>query len=85
MVVQRGEIKGLIIDGPRGEGGFGYDPIFYVPRFKQTVAELDEDAKNSISHRAKAFQALRDFIVALCLRSPKLGTSGPATRSALAR
>jgi XTP/dITP diphosphohydrolase len=67
IVVQRGEIKGLIVDGPRGEGGFGYDPIFYIPRLKQTVAELDEETKNSMSHRAKAFEALRNFIVALCL------------------
>jgi XTP/dITP diphosphohydrolase len=66
MVLQRGEMEGLIVDEPRGGGGFGYDPIFYVPHLKKTVAELDEAEKNCISHRAKAFGALKDFIVAFC-------------------
>ncbi|MFH1314420.1 MAG: XTP/dITP diphosphatase [Candidatus Eisenbacteria bacterium] len=65
MVLQRGEMEGLIVDEPRGSGGFGYDPIFYVPHLKKTVAELDEAEKNSISHRAKAFGAMKSFIAAL--------------------
>ena len=66
MVVQRGELDGLIVDQPRGSGGFGYDPIFYLPRYEKTVAELDAEVKNSISHRAKAFRAMQGFIAALC-------------------
>jgi XTP/dITP diphosphohydrolase len=65
MVLQRGELEGLIIDEARGGGGFGYDPIFYVPRLKKTVAELGEDEKNSISHRAQAFRAMKGYIMAL--------------------
>lgn len=65
MVLQRGELTGVIIDESRGSGGFGYDPIFYIPRLKKTVSELGEDVKNTVSHRAKAFGALRDFIAAL--------------------
>lgn len=68
MVIQRGEVKGRIIDQYRGEGGFGYDPIFYLPQEKKTLAELGAEEKNKISHRAQAFNAMRDFILALCAR-----------------
>ena len=70
MVLQRGELKGLITDRPQGTGGFGYDPVFYVPRQGKTVAELDPGIKNEISHRAQAFTALKPFISALN-RQPK--------------
>jgi XTP/dITP diphosphohydrolase len=66
MVLQRGELKGLITDEPRGEGGFGYDPVFYLPRKKMTVAELDPATKNEMSHRGKAFESLKPFINSLC-------------------
>jgi XTP/dITP diphosphohydrolase len=46
--------EGLIADKPRGNNGFGYDPIFLVPEFGQTSAELPPDLKNSMSHRSKA-------------------------------
>lgn len=49
-----GVCSGRIIAGPRGCGGFGYDPIFYLPDYKKTFAELDMDTKNRISHRGKA-------------------------------
>ena len=49
---------GLIQDEPKGENGFGYDPYFYVPQFGKTMAELDIDTKETISHRGKALQAL---------------------------
>lgn len=65
IVLQRGEVEGTIIDEARGSGGFGYDPVFYLPHLEKTVAELDEDVKNTLSHRAKAFGALRDYIMAL--------------------
>jgi XTP/dITP diphosphohydrolase len=67
MILQRGEVKGVIIDEPRGSGGFGYDPIFYLPRLKKTMAELSEDEKNGLSHRAQAFKNIKEFILRLCV------------------
>ncbi len=58
-VIAEGHWHGEIIDTPRGNHGFGYDPYFLVPQFGQTGAELDEDSKNSVSHRG---QALRDLV-----------------------
>jgi len=58
-VIAEGRWFGEIIDVPRGENGFGYDPYFLVPEFDKTGAELDEDTKNSISHRG---HALRDLV-----------------------
>lgn len=51
-----GEASGRILNEKKGNGGFGYDPIFYLPELKKTMAELTTDEKNSISHRAKAVQ-----------------------------
>lgn len=58
-VIAEGRWFGEIIDTPRGENGFGYDPYFLVPEFGKTGAELDEDTKNGISHRG---HALRDLV-----------------------
>ncbi len=57
-----GEVKGKIIDTPRGTGGFGYDPIFVPDGYDQTFAEMPEELKNQISHRARACQAAIEFI-----------------------
>ena len=57
-LIAEGVWEGLIIDAPRGERGFGYDPYFLVPELGKTGAELDPDHKNKISHRAKALQIL---------------------------
>ena len=57
-LVFSGEIHGIIIDERRGENGFGYDPVFYLPQYKKTMAELSSQEKNSISHRAQAFDKL---------------------------
>jgi len=46
----------------RGEGGFGYDPVFFVPQFNRTLAELTQDEKNSISHRGKAGKIISEYI-----------------------
>jgi len=51
-------VEGVITAAPTGENGFGYDPVFLVPRFGQTVAEMHADLKNSLSHRG---QAARQF------------------------
>ena len=61
-IVVRGETEGLIIDTPRGEGGFGYDPYFYYPPFGKTFAELSPAEKNAISHRGKAISKLADAL-----------------------
>lgn len=57
-ITVRGECEGVIIDAPRGENGFGYDPVFYVPEYRQTFAEISPDIKNKISHRAHALEKL---------------------------
>jgi XTP/dITP diphosphohydrolase len=49
-----GECQGLIALEPKGENGFGYDPVFYLPEFGKTIAELPLETKNQISHRGKA-------------------------------
>jgi XTP/dITP diphosphohydrolase len=58
-----GEVEGIIIDEKRGGGGFGYDPVFYHPPSGKTFAQLTLEEKNKISHRARAFQQLKDFIL----------------------
>jgi len=54
----RGECKGLLLDAPQGENGFGYDPIFYMPEFGMTTAQMDPEQKNQISHRGKALRQM---------------------------
>lgn len=51
-----GRCPGYIIAGPQGAGGFGYDPLFYIPKFGRTMAELPLELKNEVSHRALALQ-----------------------------
>lgn len=61
-LVVEGRTQGVIIDSERGEGGFGYDPLFYYEPFEKTFAELTAEEKNSISHRGKAIEAFaREF------------------------
>lgn len=57
-----GECAGVIIPEERGLNGFGYDPIFLLPEIGKTMAELDEDDKNRISHRARALQNARPIL-----------------------
>lgn len=56
----RGIIEGRIGYEERGEGGFGYDPIFYVPEFGKSTAELSEEEKNAVSHRGRALRAMKE-------------------------
>lgn len=58
-VTARGECQGVISHVPRGEDGFGYDPIFLVPQAKKTFAELTAEEKNAISHRGVALQKFK--------------------------
>ena len=57
-----GEVFGLIAEAPAGEGGFGYDPIFWVPQHSATMAELADHQKNIISHRARAVAGARQIL-----------------------
>lgn len=59
-LICQGTWEGEIIDTPRGENGFGYDPIFYVPTENCTSAQLPPETKNKLSHRGKALQCLLD-------------------------
>ena len=60
-----GMITGFIADKLRGEDGFGYDPVFWVPEYDKTLAEMGQDLKNKMSHRFKALQAIRPVLVNL--------------------
>jgi XTP/dITP diphosphohydrolase len=57
----RGEVRGTVAESPRGEGGFGYDPVFVPGYSSMTYAEMGE-GKNTDSHRARAFRALREWL-----------------------
>lgn len=57
-IIAEGNWHGEIVDDYRGDGGFGYDPLFFVPEFGKTAAELDADTKNRVSHRGQAMQQL---------------------------
>jgi XTP/dITP diphosphohydrolase len=57
-----GSVDGIVLDAPRGTGGFGYDPLFYLPDLDRTMAEVDLVTKLSISHRGRALRALLTMI-----------------------
>ncbi len=58
-IVVEGYREGEILTKPRGEGGFGYDPVFYLPEFEKTMEEIDPEIKNEISHRSEALSKLK--------------------------
>jgi XTP/dITP diphosphohydrolase len=61
-IIAHGVWPGEILKAPRGNKGFGYDPIFYVPEFAQSAAEMDRFEKNRISHRGRAMQKLKAYL-----------------------
>jgi XTP/dITP diphosphohydrolase len=61
-LIVEGECHGVIVPEPRGTGGFGYDPLFYLLEFGKTMAELTAFEKNQVSHRSRAIEALRDIL-----------------------
>lgn len=61
-ITVRGEMEGRIGHEEKGQNGFGYDPIFFVPKFGKTTAELTDDEKNRVSHRGKALLLMREEI-----------------------
>jgi XTP/dITP diphosphohydrolase len=60
----RGTVDGTIAPEPRGEHGFGYDPIFFYPPEGKTLGEVSDDVKRAVSHRGAAFRQLRAYLVA---------------------
>lgn len=61
----RGTVEGEIAREARGSSGFGYDPIFYYPPYRSTLAEVTEDAKLAVAHRGQAFRSLASWIASL--------------------
>jgi len=59
-----GTVEGEITDRPRGDWGFGYDPIFYYPPYRSTLAEVSETEKLAVAHRGQAFRALAAWLLA---------------------
>ena len=59
VITARGECPGTIAFAPMGEGGFGYDPVFFIPGLKKTFAQLTAEEKNAISHRGKALEVFK--------------------------
>lgn len=66
----RGTIEGRIGYGEKGSRGFGYDPIFYVPEFGKTTAELSEEEKNQVSHRGRALRNMKEELRSRILSQP---------------
>jgi XTP/dITP diphosphohydrolase len=58
LAIGHGAVEGEILTEPRGTGGFGYDPLFYLPPHHRTMAEIDLETKLTLSHRGRAFRAL---------------------------
>ncbi|MCK8815840.1 XTP/dITP diphosphatase [Natroniella sulfidigena] len=61
--VVQGRCEGKIALEPKGEAGFGYDPLFIVDGYERTFAQLGAETKNQVSHRAKALEKMKDFLV----------------------
>lgn len=64
VITADGTCEGILLDAPRGTGGFGYDPLFLFPELGQTFAELGVGTKGDLSHRAKAMRAIRPRLLA---------------------
>jgi len=58
LLTAEGEVEGEILTAPKGDGGFGYDPLFYLPALNESMAEIDLATKHRLSHRGKALRAL---------------------------
>lgn len=63
VISTRGTIEGIIGYEERGENGFGYDPIFFLPEYQCTTAEMSMELKNKLSHRGKALSAMKDVLL----------------------
>ncbi len=67
-IVVRGYVEGEILKERQGEGGFGYDPLFYFPQFEKTLAEVTPEEKNSVSHRGNAIKAFAEELKKLNIK-----------------
>lgn len=71
LIEARGQCEGLILEAPRGDNGFGYDPVFFVPTMNRTIAEMSTQEKNAISHRGNALGKLKPLLNDLLQRRPE--------------
>lgn len=65
LIETEGTVEGVITTEPAGEGGFGYDPVFYLPHLSKTMAQLDMTEKNALSHRGNAIRRLKPLLETL--------------------
>lgn len=82
LYTTEGVCEGYIANAPAGTGGFGYDPIFYLPEFGKTMAELPAEVKNRISHRARAVEAALPVLQRLIRPFEELAVSEPSAETA---
>lgn len=80
--LEEGRVEGLILEGPRGRNGFGYDPIFYLPARRKTLAELSPSEKNALSHRALALAKIRNHLVRVGIRASAQSAGNGSERKA---
>ena len=62
LIETQGSVEGVITTEPAGEGGFGYDPVFFVPSLGKTVAQIGDDEKNAVSHRGNAMRKFKPLL-----------------------
>jgi XTP/dITP diphosphohydrolase len=72
-ITVEGVLEGIIAEEPSGNHGFGYDPVFVVPEYRRTLAELSAEVKNRISHRARAFGKAKQLLRRMTLESNPVG------------
>lgn len=72
QVITEGVCQGFIDFEPKGAGGFGYDPVFWLPQYNRTMAEVGLEVKNQISHRAQALKEMQAILADLLHREPSL-------------
>ena len=77
LLETQGTVEGLIAAEPAGTGGFGYDPVFFVPALGRTVAQLSDEEKNAISHRGHAMRKLKPLLGQLLAKGPTVGEAHP--------
>ncbi len=65
LFIEEGKVEGRILTDYKGTGGFGYDALFFVPKYKKTLAEMTENEKNEISHRGAAFRKISKYLLEL--------------------
>jgi XTP/dITP diphosphohydrolase len=80
VITADGSCEGIVLDAPRGTGGFGYDPLFLFPALGQTFAELGVGTKGELSHRARAMQAMRPRLLAYLRLLPPAEREHPPER-----